>query len=148
MIDLDAQIKSAMKARDAVGLNAYRSLKAKVLLKLTEAGRAEGKGLADDEFAALVRKEVKERAESNEFLKPDQPKFQENAGIIAVLEQLLPKTLGGAELDALVRQAIAGSGAQGAKDMGKVMAALKASGAALDMGAASARVKALLEAKA
>jgi len=143
MIDLDAQIKAAMKAKDAFSLNAYRSLKAKAMLKLNEAGRG-GKPLSEEEFAGVVKREVRERQEANEFLKPGDPKHEENSRIVALLEGLLPKTLSGDALEALLKQAIADSGAQGGKDMGKVMAALKKSGQPLDMAAASARVKALL----
>jgi len=148
MIDIDAHIKTAMKARDPVALTAYRSLKQKALLKLTEAGRPSGKALTEEEFAALAKREIKERAESNEFLKPGDTTYEENARIMTILESHLPKGLGAAELEALVQQAIAETGAAGPKDFGKVMGTLKKAGAALDMAAASARVKALLEQKA
>ena len=147
MIDIDTLIKTAMKSKDALALNAWRSVKAKISLKLTEAGRESGKPLSAEEQAALVRKEIKERQEANEFLKPGQPKFEENKGIIAVLEAHLPKQMAGAEADALIDQAIASSGAAGPKDMGKVMAALRQSGATLDMSYASAKVKEKLQAK-
>jgi hypothetical protein len=147
MIDIETQIKTALKGKDPTGLTAWRSVKAKVNLKLTEAGR-DGKPLAEDEQQALVRKEIKERQESNEFLKPGDAAYEENARIIAILEAHLPRTLGEAETEALVAKVIADTGAAGPKDMGKVMAALKASGAALDMSAASAKVKAALAAKA
>ena len=52
MIDLDAHLKTAMKAKDPVAVTAYRSLKSKVLLKLSEAGRPQGKELTEEEFAA------------------------------------------------------------------------------------------------
>jgi len=148
MIDIDAYLKNAMKAKDPVAVTAYRSLKSKVLLKLSEAGRPQGKDLTEDEFVALAKREIKERTESNEFLKPGHATYEENARIIAILESHLPKTLGAAEQEALIVKAIAEVGAAGPKDMGKVMGALKKAGAALDMGAASARVKALLEQKA
>src|SRR3989304_2945938 len=125
MIDIDTQIKTALKAKDARALRAWRSVKAKIGLKLTEAGRESGKPLGEEEQQALVKKEIKERQESNEFLKPGDAKFEENAGIIAILEAHLPKALGAAETDALIDKAIAETGAAGPKDMGKVMAALK-----------------------
>jgi uncharacterized protein YqeY len=62
-----------------------------------------------------------------------------------VIEEFLPQTLSGDALDAAIIEAIATSGASGAKDMGKVIGALKAKhGAALDMSVASAAVKAAL----
>jgi uncharacterized protein YqeY len=64
---------------------------------------------------------------------------------IALFEQYLPARMSDAELDALIAEVIAATGAQGPKDMGKVMAALKAKAAGrVDMGAANARVRAAL----
>jgi hypothetical protein len=123
-------------------------VKAKIGLKLTEAGRESGKPLTDEEQLQLVRKEIKERHEANEFLKAGDAKYEENKGIIATLEAHLPKQIGGAEADKLIDQVIASSGAAGPKDMGKVMAALRLSGTALDMAYASAKVKEKLQAKA
>jgi hypothetical protein len=143
MIDIDAKVKEAMKAKDPVMLTAYRSLKAKVMVKLNEAGRG-GKPLSEEEIAAAAKREVRERQEANEFLKPGNTTYEENTRIISLLEALLPKMLSAEDLDALVKKVISETGAQGAKDMGKVMGGLKKSGAPIDMGAASAKVKALL----
>ena len=64
---------------------------------------------------------------------------------IAVLETYLPAQLSAAELDALIDQAIADSGATGIRDMGKVMGQVKAKAAGrADMGAVGAKVKARL----
>jgi uncharacterized protein len=145
MIDIDAHIKTAMKARDAVALTAYRSLKQKATLKLTEAGRPGDKALTEEEFVALTKREIKERSEANSFLKPGNPTYEENARIVSILETHLPKALGAEQLEAAIRQAIAATGAAGPKDFGKVMGALKKAGPGIDMAAASARVKALLE---
>jgi uncharacterized protein YqeY len=145
MIDLDTHIKTAMKAKDAVALTAYRSLKQHVMRKLNEPGRT-SPALTEAEFVALAKREVKERAEANTFLKPEDATYQENARIMSILEGHLPKAMDAEAQDAAVRKAIADTGAAGVKDFGKVMGALKqVSG--LDMGAASARVKALLESK-
>jgi uncharacterized protein YqeY len=64
---------------------------------------------------------------------------------IAIFEHYLPARMSDAEIDALVAEVIAATGAQSPKDMGKVMAALKAKAAGrVDMGAVNARVKAAL----
>jgi hypothetical protein len=144
MIDLDAAIKDALKQKNQVALHAFRALKTKALVKLTEAGREGHKPLSEEEFQALVRRELKERAEANEYLKPDSPAHGENQGIIDVLSEFLPAQLSEAELEALIQQIIADTGAAGPQDMGNVMKALRESGQPIDMGAASARVKALL----
>jgi hypothetical protein len=66
---------------------------------------------------------------------------------IELLTVYLPAQLSAAEVDALIKDAIASSGAASMKDMGKVMAIVKAQAAGrADMGAASARIKAALSA--
>jgi len=145
MLDVDAAIRKALKEKDHAALVGYRALKAKVNIKLTEAGRGADKPLTEAELLALIQREVKERQESNEFLTPDRADYQENARIIEVLQAHLPKALSAEETEAAVRKAIADSGAAGPKDMGKVMAALRQV-QGVDMSTASARVKALLQA--
>ncbi len=144
MLDIDAAIRNALKTKDQVALAAYRALKTKVMVKLTEAGRGSNKPLSDEELHALLRREIKERNESNEFLDAAGAEFRTNQQIIDILESHLPRTLGAAEADALIRQVIADTGASGPKDMGHVMKALRDSGKALDMKTVSARVKELL----
>jgi hypothetical protein len=143
MLDIDAQIRQSLKAKDHPALTGWRAVKAKIALKLTEAGRGTDKPLTEPELLALIQRELKERAESNEFLKPEHPDYQENARIIAVLGAHLPAAVEGEALEAAIRKAIAASGAAGPKDMGKVMAALREV-PGIDMKAASARVKELL----
>jgi uncharacterized protein YqeY len=64
---------------------------------------------------------------------------------LKLLQAYLPEQLGEAELDALIAQAITATGAASIKDMGKVMAQVKAAAAGrADMGAVSARIKARL----
>lgn len=145
MLDVDAEIKKALKAKDHPALTGYRALKAKINIKLTEAGRGADKPLSEPELLALIQREIKERTESNEFLTSDRPDYQENARIIEVLSAHLPPALSPDELEAAVRKAIAEAGAQGPKDMGKVMAALRQV-PGVDMASASARVKELLAA--
>jgi len=66
---------------------------------------------------------------------------------IALLQSYLPTQLSEAEVDAIVREAITATGATSVKDMGKVMAVVKAKAAGrADMGAVSARIKAALSA--
>jgi uncharacterized protein len=140
MLDIDTAIKQALKGKDRPALVGYRAVKAKIGLKLTEAGRGQDKPLTEPELNALIAKEIKERQESNEFFKPERPEFQENARIIEVLSAHLPKALEGAALDAEIAKAIVESGAAGPRDMGKVMAALRQV-PGVDMASASARVK-------
>ncbi len=142
MLDVDATIREALKAKDRAALTGYRSVKAKIETRLTEAGRGD-KPLAEEELETLIAREIKERKESNEFLQPDRDAYKENARIIELLGAHLPEKLTGEALEAAIAKAIADSGAEGPRDMGKVMSALRQV-PGVDMGTASARVKELL----
>jgi uncharacterized protein YqeY len=103
--------------------------------------------IPDDEIVALLRGMIKSRRDSVALYR--QGKREELAAReeaeIAVIEAFLPKTLAGEALDEAVREAIETTGASSPKDIGKVIAALKAQhGSALDMAVASAAVKAAL----
>ena len=146
MIDMDAAIKTALLAKNQVALTAYRALKTKAVVKLCEAGRDDDSrdALSEEEMTALLRKEIKERQESNEYLDSSHPDYGVNARIIVELEQHLPAAMSAEDTEAAIQQAIAQAQPQGPKEMGKVMAALRQSAPGIDMGAASARVKDLL----
>jgi uncharacterized protein YqeY len=145
--EITAAVKSAMLARDAERTSALRMIQAK--LKDTDiAARPKGvTAVPDDEIFAMLRSMIKSRRDSVALYRQggrEELAAKEEAEI-AVIEEFLPKTLSGEALAAAVSAAIAATGATGAKDMGKVIGALKAAhGAALDMGATSAVVKAQL----
>ena len=152
MLDIDAEIRRALKAKDHTALTGYRSLKAKGEVRMSEPGRREDtapgrekKALGPEEWEALIRREVKERRESNEYLDPARPEYGVNARIVELLEAHLPKALEAEELEAVIAKAIAEANPSGPRDMGKVMAALREV-PGVDMKAASARVKERLQA--
>jgi hypothetical protein len=101
----------------------------------------------DDEIFAMMRSMIKSRRDSVVLYRQggrEELAAKEEAEI-AVIEEFLPQTLGGEALMDAITTAIAETGASSAKDMGKVIGALKAKhGAALDMGVVSAAVKAAL----
>lgn len=142
---LTAAVKEAMLARDAERTSALRMIQAK-LKDADIAARPKGvTQISDEEVQALLRSMIKSRRESAALYRQGgrEELAAKEEREIAVISQFLPRTLEGAALEAAVAEAIAASGAAGPKDMGKVMAALKAKhGAALDMAAASAAVKA------
>ena len=145
MIDLDEALKAAMKSRDQAAVTAYRSVKTKAAVKLAEAGRGEERrALSEEEMTALLRREIKERKESNEYLDAAHPEYAANESIVKVLEQHLPAGLSAEDAEAAIQSAMAEAQPSGPKDMGKVMAALRQAAPGIDMGAASARVKELL----
>jgi len=144
---ITAAVKSAMLARDAERTSALRMIQAK--LKDTDiAARPKGvEAVPDEEIFAMLRSMIKSRRDSVTLYRQggrEELAVKEEAEI-AVIEEFLPQTLSGDALQAAIKEAIAASGAMAAKDMGKVIGALKAKhGAALDMAIASAAVKAAL----
>jgi uncharacterized protein YqeY len=106
--------------------------------------------LTEDAEFAVLQKLIKQGKDSQQqFAAAGRDDLaSKEAAEIAVFERYLPKALDGAELETLIRSTIADSGAAGIKDMGKVMAALKAKvqGRA-DMAAVSARVREVLSAQ-
>jgi len=142
-----AAVKSAMLARDAERTSTLRMIQAK--LKDTDiAARPKGvTAIPDDEIFAMLRSMIKSRRDSVALYRQGgrEELAVKEEGEIAVIEEFLPQTLAGDALAEAIKTAIAETGAATAKDMGKVIGALKARhGAALDMGAASAAVKAAL----
>ena len=103
--------------------------------------------LDDAQVLNVIEKMLKQRKESiTQFQAGGRADLvaKENAEV-AVLQVYLPAQLSAAELDALISDAIASTGAATIKDMGKVMAVLKAKAAGrADMGAVGARIKAKL----
>ncbi|HTZ70305.1 MAG TPA: GatB/YqeY domain-containing protein [Acetobacteraceae bacterium] len=142
-----AALKTAMQARDGAATGTMRMIMAKVK-DADIAARPKGvTAISDEDITAVLRGMVKQRRESVELYiqgKRQDLVDKENAEIV-VIESFLPRQMDDAALEAAVAEAIAESGAQSLKDMGKVMAALKAKHAAtLDMARAGAAVKARL----
>jgi len=105
--------------------------------------------LDDTQVLAVIEKMVKQRKESIvQFEAGGRADLvAKESAELALLQAYLPEQLGEAELDALIAAAITATGAASIKDMGKVMAQVKAAAAGrADMGAVSARIKARLSA--
>jgi len=140
---VDNDIKEAMKARDTARLNPLRMLKSALKNAAIEKGGADGV-LDDIEAAAIIRKQIKQRQDAVEgFEKGGRPELAATEkGEIELLSVYLPKGLSEEELVALVKEAIAESGATTKQQMGAVMkiASAKAAGRA-DGKALSAEVQ-------
>ena len=119
---VNADLTTAMKAKDAARLSALRMLKAAIMNKGVEKGR----DLEDDEVVQVVASLVKERRDSIEqFTNAGRTDLVEKeSGEIAVLEHYLPPALTAVEIETAVKAAIAETGAASPKDMGKVMKAV------------------------
>ena len=143
-MDINELIKTSMKAGDKLALEAYRAVKGKIQLELTRGGTEK----PDPErlFKDCVNREIKERKESNSFIKDSSsPDFVYNEKIIILLEGHLPKKLSEADQKKLISETVKSIGAQGLKDLGKVMGALTPKKDVLDMKQVSTWVKQILE---
>ncbi len=115
------EIKTAMKAKDAVALEALRSIKSELLLAQTASGSKEE--ISEDEEIKLLQRLVKTRKESARiFTEQNRPDLVgPELAQIAVIEKFLPAQLSEAEVEAIIAKIIAETGASGIASMGKVM---------------------------
>ncbi len=142
-------LKAAMKAHDARAVSTLRMILSS-LKNRDIAARDKGNmtGIDDAEIAQMLQGMVKQRRESMTLYEQGKrPELAaQEAEEIAIIETFLPKQLSDAELDQAVAAAIAATGAAGAKDMGRVMAALREKHAGqMDFAKASAAAKRLLQ---
>lgn len=125
-------IKTAMRAKDTVALEALRAIKSEILLAQTATGSKEEITEADE--IKLLQKLVKTRKDSATiFTQQNRMDLAEpELAQIAVIEKFLPTQLSDAEVEAVVTHIIAETGATGIASMGKVMglAATKLGGTA------------------
>lgn len=116
-----AALKEAMKAKDQTALTALRAVKSAILLAQTEAGaQAE---LSEDQELKILQKQVKQRRDSaaifiaqgrEDLAAPELAEAE-------VISQFLPVALSDEDVEKVVVRIIGEVGAQGMKDMGKVM---------------------------
>ena len=139
------ELKAAMRAGEAARVSILRMVTAK--LKDTDIAARPGPPLEDPAIIAMLRGMAKSRAESVTMYRQggrEELAAKEEAEI-AVIESFLPQQLDDAAMAAAVDAAVAEAGASTIKEMGKVMAVLRAKHAAtLDMAKAGPMVKARL----
>jgi uncharacterized protein YqeY len=124
VIEVTNAIADAMRRHDAPRLTALRLLKAAILNREVEKGRA----LDDGESRQVVQSLVKQRRDAIEqFLKGGRKDLADkDAAEIAILESYLPAAADPAIVEQAIAQAVAETGATSAKDMGRVMKAVMA----------------------
>jgi hypothetical protein len=136
-------MKTAMRAKDAARLGVIRL----VLSEIKQREVDERISLDDTQVFAVLNKMIKQRRDSLEQFKAgnrqdlaDQESFE-----LGILQAYLPAAMDEAEVDRLIKEAIAASGASSIKDMGALMSTLrpKLQGRA-DMSEVSKKIKALL----
>lgn len=138
-------MKSALRAGEKLELSALRMAIAAIKRQEIDSRSK----LGDDAILSVLQKLIKQGRDSEQqFQAAGRTELAaKEAAEIAVFERYLPKALSSAELEAVIRKAIAASGAEGVKDMGKVMAAVKAEAAGrADMTVVSSRVREILSA--
>ena len=120
--NIDSNLKEAMKSGAKDKVSTLRMLNAALKNKQIDKRRP----LTDEEVIETVRSLIKQRKDSIEqFAKGGrQDLVDKETAEVGVLEEYLPQQLSREEVDAKVRTVIAETGAQGPKDMGKVMKAL------------------------
>ena len=136
-------MKTAMRAKDSVRLGAIRLLLSAIKQREVD----ERIELTDADVIAVIEKMLKQRRDSITAFEgagrtdlADIEKFE-----VSVLQTYMPKQMSEAEISAIVDQVIADSGAQGAKDMGKVVGLVKPLVAGMaDMGKVSGLIKSRL----
>jgi uncharacterized protein YqeY len=119
---INADIKTAMLAKDEVGLRALRAIKSALII--TKTSGASGESSADDEIK-MLQKLVKQRKESADiYISQNRPDLaQKEQEEIAVIEKYLPKQMSEDEIRTALKQIIESVGAKAPSDMGKVMGA-------------------------
>ncbi|MBK8600279.1 MAG: GatB/YqeY domain-containing protein [Flavobacterium sp.] len=115
------EIKTAMRAKDTVALEALRAIKSELLLAQTASGNKEE--ISEEEEIKLLQRLVKTRKDSaNIFTQQNRMDLAEpELAQIAVIEKFLPAQLSEAEVEAVIAKIIAETGASGIASMGKVM---------------------------
>ena len=142
------RLKQAMRAKDARTLSTVRMILAGVKERDVAArGSGNQEGIADPEILRLLQGMIKQRRESialyRQGKRPELAQQEEEE--IAVIESFLPQQMNDDQMAAAAKAAIAETGAAGMKDMGKVIAVLRAKFAGqMDFGKASGLVKAAL----
>jgi len=140
---IQQDMKDAMRAADKPRLGTIRLM----LAAIKQIEVDERKDLDDVEVTVVLDRMVKQRRESiSQFEKAGRTDLvDQEATELAIIQTYLPEPLSESELNALIDEAMAQTGAASIKDMGKVMALLKPKlqGRA-DMGAVSALIKARL----
>lgn len=120
-VQINEEIKNAMRAKDTVALESLRAVKSAILLALTEGGAKDE--LAQEDEIKLLQRLVKQRKDSAAIYVQQgrqdlaEPELQQ----AEVIEKFLPKQLSEAEVEAAVSKLIADNGFAGMASMGQLM---------------------------
>lgn len=122
---ISADLKAAMKSGDKVRLETLRTLRAALMEKTIEKRGTGVEVSGDDELAVLITSAKKRKESIEQFEKAGRAELAEQERQeLTVIQEYLPKEVSTEELAGIIRQVIAGSGATGSNDFGKVMPAV------------------------
>ncbi len=145
---ISAALKDAMRAKEADRLSTLRLINAAMKDRdIALRGEGNDAGVTEADILSILGRMVKQRQESIRLYdEGGRPELAEKERAeIAVIEEFLPRQLDAAETEAAIGAAIAETGAATIRDMGKVMAALKARYTGqMDFGAVGPMIKARL----
>jgi uncharacterized protein YqeY len=145
---LTENLKTAQKAKDACAVSTLRLILAALKDRdIAARGKGNADGINEDEILSMLQTMVKQRRDSIELYRRGgrEDLAERDEREIAIIEGFLPEQLSDAEIQSSVDAAIAETGADGLKDMGKVMAHLRGNfGGQMDFARASGIVKAQL----
>lgn len=115
-----ADYREAMKTKDRIKSSVLSFLRAELM---NTAIAKKKKQLDDNEVVAVIKKQAKNRADSIEQFRKGsrQDLADKEAAELEILKSYLPEELGTDEVKKIIKETIASTGAQGPKDMGKVM---------------------------
>lgn len=117
---IETEIKNAMLAKNKDRLRALRSIKSLIMLEETKGGAG---GVSEEEEMKLLTRAAKQRRDSADIYQ--QQEREDLASIelaeLEIINEFLPKQLSEEEIEAELKAIIAEVGAEGPKDMGKVM---------------------------
>ena len=114
-------MKESMKSKDQTSLRALRAIKSAIIIHKTQKGSSEE--ISNDDELKILQKLVKQRKDSADIYQDQdrmdlaQPELDE----IKIIEQFLPEAMSEEEIENEVKKVIDETGAEGMKDMGKIM---------------------------
>ena len=144
---LQSALKDAMKAKEADRLSTLRLINAAIKDRDIAARGEGGETASDDDILVILGRMVKQRQESARIYEEGGrlELAEKELAEIKVVEEFLPRQLTAAEVDAAIADAIAETGAESLREMGKIMGVLKGKYTGqMDFGAAGAQIKSRL----
>ena len=119
--DIMSAMKDAMRSKDQVALRALRAVKSAIIIQKTETGNSSD--MSEKDEMKLLQKLVKQRKDSADIFSKQnredlaKPELEE----VEVISKFLPDAMSESEIEIVVKETIANLGAEGMKDMGRVM---------------------------